>query len=86
MSDKLFYTLIGFLVLAIISLSLVWPQGYGAVSPKPFGHAVLEQDIVRMQRETAARDAKKAAEKRDAEKLATANAEAATSTSPSAAP
>ncbi len=39
MSDRVFYPLAALIALALIALSLVWPQGLGAPSPAPFGHA-----------------------------------------------
>jgi hypothetical protein len=38
MSDRLVLPLIALAALAMIGLSLVWPQGLGARSPAPFGH------------------------------------------------
>ena len=37
MSDRLFFPLVALIALALILLSLVWPQGTGAPSPAPFG-------------------------------------------------
>lgn len=34
--DRLFYPLAVLLAAALIGLALVWPQGQGAPSPKPF--------------------------------------------------
>ena len=39
MSDVRFFGLAAGLGAAIILVALVWPQGEGARSPKPFGHA-----------------------------------------------
>ncbi|HEX4741665.1 MAG TPA: hypothetical protein VH353_10065 [Caulobacteraceae bacterium] len=46
MSDRLFFPLVALIALALIALSLVWPQGSGAPSPAPFGHplAPMRQD------------------------------------------
>ena len=46
MSDRLFFPLVALIALALVALSLVWPQGLGAPSPAPFGHplAPLRQD------------------------------------------
>jgi hypothetical protein len=46
MSDRLFFPLVALIALALIALSLVWPQGQGAPSPAPFGHplAPVRQD------------------------------------------
>jgi hypothetical protein len=38
MRDRVFLPLITLIALALIALSLVWPQGQGARSPAPFGH------------------------------------------------
>ena len=38
MSDRLVLSLIALAALALIGLSLVWPQGLGRPSPPPFGH------------------------------------------------
>jgi hypothetical protein len=46
MSDRLFFPLVALIALALVALSLVWPQGLGAPSPAPFGHplAPMRQD------------------------------------------
>ncbi|MBV8682331.1 MAG: hypothetical protein JO111_05625 [Caulobacteraceae bacterium] len=46
MSDRLFFPLVALIALALIALSLVWPQGLGAPSPAPFGQplAPVRQD------------------------------------------
>jgi hypothetical protein len=38
MRDRVFLPLVALAALALIALSLVWPQGQGAPSPPPFGH------------------------------------------------
>ncbi len=38
MPDRLVLPLLALAAAAMISLSLVWPQGLGARSPGPFGH------------------------------------------------
>lgn len=38
MSDRRFFGLVGAFMLLALALSLVWPQGLGARSPRPFGH------------------------------------------------
>lgn len=43
MSDRFFLPLMALIALAMISLSMVWPQGYGARSPAPFGHTPIQQ-------------------------------------------
>jgi len=40
MADRYFYSLLGLIVAGMIALSFVWPQGLGARSPPPFGHAL----------------------------------------------
>jgi len=37
--DRAFYPLAALLAVALIALASVYPQGQGARSPKPFGHA-----------------------------------------------
>ncbi len=39
MSDRLVFALLGGSAVLMIALALVWPQGQGARSPWPFGHA-----------------------------------------------
>lgn len=43
MPDRLFYPLAAVVVIALIWLASVYPQGRGARSPKPFGHATWAQ-------------------------------------------
>ncbi len=38
MPDRLVLPLLALAFVAMIGLSLVWPQGLGAQSPAPFGH------------------------------------------------
>ena len=40
MSDGIALTLIALVCAGLIALALVWPQGQGARSPAPFGHAL----------------------------------------------
>ncbi len=40
MSDRVFFSLMALIALALVSLSLVWPQGLGTRSPGLFGHDV----------------------------------------------
>lgn len=57
MLDRLYLPFLGLLAVAAIALALVWPQGLGARSPKPFGHTPLQQTPemkAAMQRETDA--------------------------------
>ncbi len=63
MSDKIFYPVAALIAVALIALSLVWPQGLGKVAPKPFGHPIIQPDYFRMVRERDARHAREAAEK-----------------------
>ena len=39
MSDRLLFSLMGVAAVGMVALALVWPQGLGARSPAPFGHA-----------------------------------------------
>jgi len=43
MLDRLFLPFLALTAVAVIMLSLVWPQGMGARSPGPFGHTPLQQ-------------------------------------------
>jgi hypothetical protein len=43
MSDRLLFSLMGFVGVAMAGLALVWPQGLGARSPGPFGHMPVQQ-------------------------------------------
>jgi hypothetical protein len=38
MSDRIFFSSIALAMIALIALSLVYPQGEGRRSPGPFGH------------------------------------------------
>jgi hypothetical protein len=38
--DRVFYPLVVLTAALLIALAMVWPQGQGARSPKPFGHKV----------------------------------------------
>lgn len=40
MRDAVFYPVIALLAAGLIALGLQWPQGQGARSPSPFGHAL----------------------------------------------
>jgi len=59
LSDRWFFGGLAVIAAAIIALSLVWPQGYGARSPAPFGHPVVVPDYVKI-------DARKAGKRKDA--------------------
>ncbi len=38
MSDRVFFSVAALVVVAMIAVALVWPQGQGVRSPRPFGH------------------------------------------------
>ena len=38
MPDTVAFPLMGLIAAGLVALALVWPQGEGAPSPKPFGH------------------------------------------------
>jgi hypothetical protein len=76
MSDRLFYPLIALVIVAIVALAAVWPQGDGARSPGPFGHTPTQQTaaarnaIVREQARAAAEAAAAAESARKADEAA----------------
>ena len=43
MPDRILLPFLALIGLALIALSLVWPQGYGARSPGPFGSVPIQQ-------------------------------------------
>lgn len=43
MPDRVFMPICALIALAMIAFSLVWPQGYGARSPEPFGSTPIQQ-------------------------------------------
>lgn len=43
MPDRLFMPLMALIAFAMIALAMVWPQGYGARSPAPFGSTPIQQ-------------------------------------------
>ena len=54
MSDRILMPVLAFIGLALIVFSLIWPQGYGARSPGPFGSVPIQQTPemrVKIQRE-----------------------------------
>ena len=59
MKNTVFFVLCGLFALAVIALSLVWPQGLGSRSPEPFGKPIEEPDYKRVDRERAQRAEKK---------------------------
>ncbi len=77
MNNKIFYIVMGLIALALIGLSLVWPQGLGIPSPKPFGHAIELPDYFRMVKERDARLKREAAEKAQNKAQAAQDASAA---------
>ena len=44
MSDRLFFIVSASTAAAMVALALVWPQGTGARSPDPFGHALIQPE------------------------------------------
>ncbi|MDI7773853.1 hypothetical protein [Asticcacaulis sp. EMRT-3] len=78
MDSKIFFPAAGLIALLLIAFSLVWPQGIGARSPAPFGHAIEMPDYYRMVRERDARQRQEAIQKaQDAKADAAASAAAA---------
>ncbi|MBP2157512.1 MULTISPECIES: hypothetical protein [Asticcacaulis] len=75
--DKIFYPAAAVIAIVLIAISFVWPQGLGAPSPKPFGHAIELPDYYRMVRERDARLAREAKEKEEARAKAAAEAASA---------
>jgi hypothetical protein len=43
MSDRAFFSLVALAVVAMVALSMVFPQGEGRRSPGPFGHATTAE-------------------------------------------
>ncbi len=43
MHDRLFFSILAGAAVVMIALASVWPQGYGARSPGPFGHTPVQQ-------------------------------------------
>ncbi len=43
MRDRLFFSILAAAAVVTIALASVWPQGYGARSPGPFGHVPIQQ-------------------------------------------
>jgi len=43
MRDRLFFSILAGAALVMIALASIWPQGYGARSPGPFGHTPIQQ-------------------------------------------
>lgn len=83
LDNKIFFPLAALLAVAMIALSLVWPQGLGTRSPGIFGHAVQYPDYYRMAREKTVREKREAIERanRHTEPAASADAASAGDTS-----
>ncbi len=47
MSDRVFFSLTGVAVMAMLALALVFPQGQGRRSPAPFGHETTADALAR---------------------------------------
>ena len=63
MSDRIVLPGLALIALAVIALAAVWPQGYGARSPAPFGSVPIQQTAemkAAMSREAARIRAKQA--------------------------
>jgi hypothetical protein len=43
MNDRVLLSLMAALTVALIGFAAIWPQGYGARSPGPFGHVPVQQ-------------------------------------------
>jgi hypothetical protein len=77
MPDRILMPFLALIGLALIALSLVWPQGYGARSPAPFGSVPVQQTPemrAKIQREkdaAAFRDQKARQQMSDAREAAT---------------
>ena len=57
MSDRVLFSLLAAIAVIMIGFAAVWPQGYGARSPGPFGHMPIQQTSAQkaaMAREAAA--------------------------------
>ena len=42
MSDRVFFSIMAALAVGLVALALVWPQGFGARSPAPFGEPLAQ--------------------------------------------
>ncbi len=47
MSDRVFFSLTALVVIAMVALALVAPQGQGRRSPAPFGHETTADALAR---------------------------------------
>jgi len=43
MKDRLLFSLFALAAVLIVGFAAIWPQGYGARSPGPFGHVPIQQ-------------------------------------------
>jgi len=43
MKDRVVFSLFALATVLIVGFAAVWPQGYGARSPGPFGHTPIQQ-------------------------------------------
>ena len=62
MNDRVLLSLVAALAVALIGFAAIWPQGYGARSPGPFGATPYQQTPemkALMAREAAAAQARK---------------------------
>jgi len=62
MNDRVLLSIMAALAVVLISFAAIWPQGYGARSPGPFGHVPIQQTPemkAAMAREAAAERARK---------------------------
>ena len=57
MSNPVYFTLASLLAVALIALAMVYPQGLGARSPKPFGHPLAPLVVPKPPPPHVARDA-----------------------------
>ncbi len=72
-NDRVFFTGLALFAALLIALALVWPQGYGARSPGPFGSVPVQQRPemkAAMQRERDAAARRQAQAEREAAEAA----------------
>ena len=58
MPDRLFFPLMTLAAAALVALALVFPQGDGARSPRPFGHETTAEAAARQPKLRPALDAR----------------------------
>ncbi|MFT4254252.1 MAG: hypothetical protein QM608_17430 [Caulobacter sp.] len=80
MPDRIFMPLCALIALAMVAFSMVWPQGYGARSPGPFGATPLQQTpemkaLIEKEKTSARRSEER--RQREADAAAAATGEAA---------